>query len=151
MRHVPVTMAWIVNAFENSSEHSEYYLDMQTGDVQFFSPMDFPEHEETVKILDQQPDRYVRLPKLERELSLKVKQDYIATVTEPYLKGLLEKALDADPKFRSVLMEYEDARRQWYKFQNDRYTEYLINWFGDKGIELVDKPPIDTRRHNKNK
>ena len=151
MRQVLVTMAWIVNAFENSSQHSEYYLDLQTGDVRFFSPMDFPEHEETVKKLDQQPDQYVRLPKLERELSLKVKQDYIETVEDPYLKGLLEKALDADSKFRNVLMEYEDARRQWYRFQNDRYAEFLINWFRDKGMELVEKPPIDTLSDNKNK
>lgn len=151
MRQVPVMMAWIINAFENSSQHSEYYLDTQTGDVRFFSPMDFPEHEETVKKLDKQPDRYVRLPKLERELSLKIKQDYIETVADPYLKGLLEKALDADLKFRNVLMEYEDARRQWYKFQNERYAEFLINWFRDKGIELVEKPPIDALSYNKNK
>ncbi len=44
MRQVAVTMEWIINAFENSSQYSEYYLNLQNGDVKFFSPMDFPEH-----------------------------------------------------------------------------------------------------------
>lgn len=151
MRQVPVTMAWIVNAFDNSSQHSEYYLDMQTGDVRFFSPMDFPEHKETMKKLDKQTDRYIRLPKLEQELALKIKQDYTTIVEDPYLKGLLEKALVADLKFRNVLMEYEDARRQWYKFQNDRYVEFLKEWFGEKGIELVERPQTNALEYNKGK
>ena len=141
MRQVPVTMAWIVNAFENSSQNSEYYLDLQTGDVRFFSPMDFSEHDEMMKKLDKNPDRYIKLPKLEQELALKIKQDYATLVEDPYLKGLLEKALAADLRFRNILMEYEEARRHWYKFQNDRHVEFLRAWFGEKGIELVEKPP----------
>lgn len=149
MRQVPVTMAWIVNAFENSSQHSEYYLDLQTGDVRFFSPMDFPEQDETMKKLDKNPDRYIKLPKLEQELALKIKQDYTTIVEDPYLKDLLEKALVADLRFRNVLLEYEDARRLWYKFQNDRHEEFLKEWFGEKGIELVEKPPINALEYNK--
>lgn len=149
MRQVPVTLAWIVNAFENSSQNSEYYLDLQTGDVRFFSPMDFPENDETMKKLDKNPDRYIKLPKLEQELALKIKQDYITIVEDPYLKDLLEKALAVEIRFRNVLLEYEDARRQWYKFQNDRYVEFLKGWFGEKGIELVEKPPINTLEYNK--
>ena len=151
MRQVPATMAWIVNAFENSSQHSEYYLDMQTGDVRFFSSLDFPEHKEIMRKLDQQPDRYVKLPKLEPEFSLKIKQDYTATVEDPYLKGLLEKALPTELKYRHILMEYEDARRQWYKFQYDKYVAFLNEWFGDKGIELVERPTINALEYNKQK
>lgn len=151
MRQVPVTMAWIVNAFENSSQHSEYYLDTQTGDVRFFSPMDFPEHGEIMKKLDKNPDRYTRLPKLEQELSVKIRQDYVATVEDPYLKDLLEKALAEGQRFRNVLMEYENARRQWYKFQYDKYVEFLKDWFKEKGIEPVERPPINELEYNKGK
>ncbi|MCL6636284.1 MAG: UPF0158 family protein, partial [Peptococcaceae bacterium] len=148
MRQVSVTMAWLVNAFENSSHHSEYYLDTQTGDIKFLSPMDFPEHADLMRKYDKQPERYIRLPKLEPELSLKIKQDYIGTVEDPYLKGLLEKAVDADLKFRNVLMEYEEERRRWYKFQNDRHVEFLKQWFAEKGVELVDKPPLNVLEYN---
>ncbi|MDD2443829.1 MAG: UPF0158 family protein, partial [Desulfotomaculaceae bacterium] len=72
MRQVAVTMEWIINAFENSSQYSEYYLNLQNGDVKFFSPMDFPEHEEIVKKLDKQSERFIRLPKLDRGFSLKI-------------------------------------------------------------------------------
>lgn len=138
MRQVPVTMAWLINAFENSSQHSEYYIDLQTGDVRYFSPMDFPEHEDTMKKLDKQPDRFVRLPKLEKELSSKIKQDFMAGLEDQDLKKQLENVLE-DARFRRVLMDHEEDRRKWYRFQNERYTEYLKKWFGEKNIDLVEK------------
>ncbi|MFA4886370.1 MAG: UPF0158 family protein [Desulfotomaculaceae bacterium] len=138
MRQVPVAMAWLINAFENSSQHSEYYIDLQTGDIRYFSPMDFPEHEDTMKKLDKQPDRFIRLPKLEKELSLKIKQDFVSSLEDQDLKKQLENELE-DARFRRVLMDYEDERRKWYRFQNERYTEFLKKWFGEKNIELVEK------------
>ena len=138
MRQVPVTMAWLINAFENSSQHSEYYIDLQTGDVRYFSPMDFPEHEDTMKKLDKQPDRFVRLPKLEKELSSKIKQDFMAGLKDQDLKKQLENVLE-DARFRRVLMDHEEDRRKWYRFQNERYTEFLKKWFGEKSIDLVEK------------
>ncbi len=139
MRQVSVTTAWLVNAFENSSQHSEYYIDLQTGDVRFFSPLDFPEHEDTMKKLDRQPERFVRLPKLEEEFSLKVKKDFIATMEDEDLKKRLADELETSTRFRKILMDYEDERRLWYRFQNDRYLEHLKQWFMEKGIELVEK------------
>ncbi|HOV79117.1 MAG TPA: UPF0158 family protein [Bacillota bacterium] len=149
MRQVSVTTAWLVNAFENSSEYSEYYLDMLTGDVKFFSPMDFPEHVEIMKRLDRQTDRFIRLPKLEKELSRKIKQEFTKTVDDTYLKGLLENAMTADLKFRNALMEYRDARMRWYAFQNEKYAEFLKEWFKKRGIELVEKPAADNAGCNK--
>ena len=139
MRQVFVTTAWIINAFENSSQHSEYYIDLQTGDVRFFSPLDFPEHEGIMKKLDRQSERFVRLPKLEREFSLQVKKDYIATLNNQNLKNQLENELETDTRYRRILMDFEDERRQWYKFQNEKYADYLKQWFMGKGIELVEK------------
>jgi hypothetical protein len=131
-------MAWLINAFENSSQHSEYYIDLQTGDVRYFSPMDFPEHEDTMKKLDKQPDRFIRLPKLEKELSLKIKQDFMASLADHDLKKQLENELE-DTRFRRVLMDYEEERRKWYRLQNESYMEYLKKWFSEKNIELVEK------------
>lgn len=139
MRQVHVTTAWIINAFENSSQHSEYYIDLQTGDVKFFSPLDFPEHEEVMKKLDRQPDKFVRMPKLEKEFSVQVKKDYIETLENQNLKDQLEKELETDSRYRRILMDYEDERRRWYKFQNEKYADYLKQWFMVKGIELVEK------------
>ncbi len=139
MRQVAVTMEWIVNAFENSSQYSEYYLSLQNGDVKFFSPMDLPEHDEIVKKLDKQSEGFIRLPKLDRGFSLKIKQDYIEGIEDSELKSLLEKNMELDAGFRKVLMDHEDARRKWYRFQNKMHEDYLRQWFGEKRIELVEK------------
>lgn len=151
MRQVPVTLAWMVNAFQNSSQHSEYYLDTQTGDMKFLAPMDFPEHYEIMMKYEKQPDRFVRLPKLTPEFSTKIKQEYIGTVEDHYLKGLLEQAMPVELKYRNVLLEYEEPRRKWYKFQNDRYEQFLKEWFKEKGYELVDQPPINALEYNRGK
>ena len=150
VRQVPVFIAWIVNAFENSSQYSEYYLDLRTGDVKFYCPMDIPEHKEKVERLDKS-ENYMKLPKLEKELAHRVKREFIDLTDDPGLKDLLEKALTADIKFRMALMELENecARLKWYQFQNERYAEYLRDWFKEKGIELVEKPPINVLECNK--
>ncbi len=141
MRRVPVVMAWVVNAFENSSEHSEYYLDLNTGDVKFFSPMDFPEHAEAMKRFDSQPERYIRLPKKERNFAVKIRKDFVESIEDPYLKDLLAKAVESELKFRNALMEFLPERRKWYRFQSERSSEFLRNWFLERGIELVEKEP----------
>lgn len=143
MRQVPVVMAWLVNAFENSSEYSEYYLELQTGKYYFYAPMDFPEHEEKVKKMDSQPENFARLPKLGKDLDLKIKQDFIDTLEDPLVKEHLVKALAADEDFREALMEddYETTRRKWYRFQNNSYAAFLKEYFKAKGIELVDSNP----------
>ena len=140
MLKVPVVTAWLVNAFENSSEYSEHYLDLQTGKLCYYAPMDFPEHEEKIKKMDSQPESYVRLPKLENALDLMIKQNFIDTVANPVLKEILGKALVDDVDFRKVMMEddHEEARREWYGFQNEKYALFLKEWFRAKGIELVE-------------
>ncbi|OPX85148.1 MAG: hypothetical protein A4E53_03614 [Pelotomaculum sp. PtaB.Bin104] len=148
MRKVLVNIAWLVNAFENSSGYSEYYLDMQTGDIRFFSPLDFPEHKEIMEILDNQPDRYIKVPKLDQSFCAQVKKDYTSLIEKSYLKELLEKAIDSQEiqKFRNVLMEFEEERRRWYVFEHECNKEFLIGWFKDKGIELVNKLPREFKK-----
>ena len=55
------------------------------------------------------------------------------------LKKHLADELETSTRFRKVLMDYEDERRLWYKFQNEKYLEHLKQWFMGKEIELVEK------------
>lgn len=151
MRQVPVTMPWITNAYENSGGHSVYYLDMHTGNVKFLDPMDFPEHVSLMKKYDEYPDRFVKLPKRDENFCLKVKEEYAATVEDPFLRESLEKAVSErkEKMYRSTLMSFAEERRRWYDFENERYREFLLAWFREKGLELVDRPSIDALECNK--
>jgi hypothetical protein len=150
MRQVPVFLAWLVNAFENSCQYSEYYLDLRTGDVKYFCPLDFPEHGNRVKRLDRS-ENYMKLPKLEKELTRRIKGEFIDLTDDPGLKEVLKKALAADTKFRRTLLELENepVRLKWYQYQNKRYGDFLKEWFKEKGIELVEKPPVNVLESNK--
>jgi hypothetical protein len=112
--------------------------------------MDFPEHSDRIKRLDRS-ENYMKLPKLEKELARRIKKEFIDLTDDPGLKELLEKALAADVNFRRALMGLEDesARLKWYQYQNKRYGDYLKDWFKEKGVELVEKPPVNVLEFNK--
>ena len=140
MREVQVSFAELIRVFENSSEYSEYYLDLNSGEIHYFSPMDFPSHQEIIRKMDENTDRFIKLPKKTQGFSRSVKLDYLNTVADPYLREILQKALDTRGEFLQVLMEFEEPRRRWYKFENGRYIEFLQEWFADRGIKIVDRP-----------
>jgi len=96
VREVQVSFAELIRVFENSSPYSEYYLDLGSGEIHFFSTMDFPEHVEVMRKMDENKERFVKLPKLTRGFSKQVIMDFICTVNDPYLKELLEKYLYHD-------------------------------------------------------
>ncbi|MCL6638416.1 MAG: UPF0158 family protein [Firmicutes bacterium] len=144
MKDVQVSFSELVRVFENSSDYSEYYLDLSSGEVQFFSPIDFPEHTEIMKKMDQNTGRYLKLPKLTVPFANQVKQDFIASVSDPYLKDLLKKNLATKGDIRTVLMEFEEPRRRWYRFQNERYLAFLKEWFSERGVNIIDRPHRNT-------
>jgi hypothetical protein len=140
VREIEVSFAELIRVFENSSPYSEYYLDLGSGEIHFFSTMDFPEHVEVMRKMDENKERFVKLPKLTRGFSKQVIMDFICTVNDPYLKELLEKALSTRGEIRQLLMEFEEPRRRWYKLQNEKYISHLKDWFTELGIHIIDRP-----------
>ena len=140
MREVQVSFAELIRVFENSSPYSEYYLDLGSGEIHFFSTMDFPGHAVVMRKMDENKERYVKLPKLTPGFSKQVRMDFVSTVTDPYLKELLEKNLSTRDEIRQLLMDFEEPRRRWYKFQNEKYLAFLKDWFTERGINIADRP-----------
>lgn len=144
MREAAVSFAELIRVFENSSQYSEYFLDLSSGEIHFFSPMDFPAHPDIIRKMDENTQKYVKMPKLTPEFSRRLKQEYINTVNDPYLKEILQKSLNTRGEILPVLMEFEEPRRRWYKFENERYIAFLKEWFAEKGIIIIDRPHHST-------
>ena len=71
----------LCSAMEDSSYEHEYYLDLETGEILFLS--EYMDDEETEKLrdrIDDDPDRYERIPKAESHEGYEDMQDFIATV-----------------------------------------------------------------------
>jgi hypothetical protein len=64
-KRLKIDLDELCSAMDDSSYENEYYLDLQTSEILFVS--DYVEEEESDKLrdkIDEQPDRYERIPKV---------------------------------------------------------------------------------------
>jgi len=130
----------LCSAMEDSSYEHEYYLDLKTGEILFLS--EYMDDEETRKLRDQIEedfDRYERIPKAESHEGYEDMEDFIATVKDERLVELLEVAINgrgAFRRFKDVLLRYPEERERWFQFKDERMQERAHEWLDDIGVML---------------
>ena len=131
----------LCSAMENSSYEHEYYLDLDNGEILFLS--EYMDDEETRKLKDQIEedfDRYERIPKAESHEGYEDMVDFIATVKDEHLTELLEVAINgkgAFRRFKDVLLNYPEERERCFRFKDDRMEERAIEWLEDIDVTLI--------------
>jgi len=131
----------LCEAMEDSSYEHEYYLDLDNGEILFLS--EYMDDEETRKLKDQIEedfDRYERIPKAESHEGYVDMVDFIATVKDEHLAELLEVAINgkgAFRRFKDVLLNYPEERERWFRFKDDRMEERALEWLEDIGVTLI--------------
>ena len=132
----------LCSAMADSSCEHEYYLDLETGEILFIS--DYMDDEEIGKLKDQveeDSDRYERIPEAESHEGYEDMVEFIATVKDERLVELLEVAINgkgAFRRFKDVLLNYPEERESWFQFKDDRMEEKALEWLGD-----IDVSPIE--------
>jgi len=130
----------LCEAMEDSSYEHDHYLDLETGEILFIS--DYMDDEETGKLKDQieeDSDRYERVPKAESHEGYEDMEDFIATVEGERLAELLEVAIKGKGTFRrfkDVLLNYPEERERWFEFKDDRMRERALEWLDDIDVSL---------------
>jgi len=133
----------LCSAIEDSSYEHEYYLDLETGEIVFISK--YMDDEETRKLkgqIEEDFDRYERIPKAESHEGYEDMVDFIATVTDERLVELLEVAINgkgAFRRFKDVLLNYPEERERWFQFEDDRIQERALEWLGDIDVSLIEE------------
>jgi len=133
----------LCSAMENSSYEHEYYLDLDNGEILFLS--EYMDDEETRKLKDQIEedfDRYERIPKAESHEGYEDMVDFIATVKDEHLAELLEVAINgkgAFRRFKDVLLNYPEERERWVQFKDDRTQERTLEWLDDIDVSLIEE------------
>ncbi len=128
---------------EDSSYEHEYYLDLETGEMLFLS--EYLDDEERGKLrdrIDDDPDRYERIPKADPHEGYEDMQAFIATVKDERLAELLEVAINgkgAFRRFKDVLLNYPEERERWFQFKDDRIQERTLEWLGDIDVSLIEE------------
>jgi hypothetical protein len=133
----------LCSAMEDTSYENEYYLDLKTGEILFLS--EYMDDEETRKLRDQIEedfDRYERIPRAESHEGYEDMEDFIATVKDAHLAELLEVAINgrgAFRRFKDVLLRYPEERERWFRFKDERMQERALKWLDDIGVSLAEE------------
>jgi len=133
----------LCEAMEDSSYENDHYLDLETGEILFLS--EYMDDEDTVKLkdrIDEDFDRYERIPKAESHEGYEDMVDFIATVEDEHLAELLEVAINgkgAFRRFKDVLLNYPEERERWFKFKDERMEERALEWLDDIEVTLSEE------------
>ncbi|OGO24271.1 MAG: hypothetical protein A2144_06185 [Chloroflexi bacterium RBG_16_50_9] len=133
----------LCEAMEDSSLEDDYFLDLETGDILFIS--EYTDDEQTEKLKDrieEDFERYERIPKAESHEGYQDMVDFIATVEDEHLAELLEVAINgkgAFRRFKDVLLNYPAERERWFKFKDERMEERALEWLDDIGVTLSEE------------
>jgi len=133
----------LCEAMEDSSYENEHFLDLETGEIFFIS--DYMDDEETGELKDrieEDSDRYERIPKAESHEGYQDMVDFIATVDNERLAELLEVAINgkgAFRRFKDVLLNYPEERERWFKFKDERMEERALEWLDDIEVTLSEE------------
>ena len=133
----------LCSAMADSSYEHEYFLDLETGEILFVS--EYSDDEETEKLKDrieEEFERYERIPKAESNEGYQDMVDFIATVKDEHLAELLEVAINgkgAFRRFKDVLLNYPEERESWFQFKDDRIEEKALEWLDDIDVSLIEE------------
>jgi hypothetical protein len=124
----------------------EQYGDPETGEVDWptiLPQMEIPDWQKvTLPMADQVEagygTRYIAIPQIESYEGYNDMVAFIGTVSNPRLQARLERAISGRGAFRyfkDVLMDYPRERERWFRFQDDRMHQRVIDWLNDENIE----------------
>ena len=139
-RTLKIELDELCSAMEDSSYEHEYYLDLETGEILFLSEyMDDEEAEKIGERIEDGPDSYEKIPRVESHEGYDDMVDFIATVDDEYVTELLEVAINgkgAFRRFKDVLLNYPEERERWFQFKDDRVQEEALEWLDDIDVSL---------------
>jgi hypothetical protein len=149
-RKLEISWEALEDAFENNAPEVHSYLHLSTGEV--------------LRVVDGVADpamhqriasdtNYQRIDPVSSREQYRWMERFIATVTEPDLRGRLVAAIDgkgAFRRFKDVLMAYPVERERWFEFRTERLRSCMESWLLAHKIEAVARPVWTAARAGEN-
>jgi hypothetical protein len=136
-RKLEISWEALEDAFENNAPEVHSYLHLATGEV--------------LRVVDGVADPamhqriasdagYLRVDPVSSREQYRWMERFIATVTEPDLRGRLVAAIDgkgAFRRFKDVLMAFPAERERWFEFRTERLRTCMEQWLEAHNIQAV--------------
>ena len=136
-KRLPIDLGELCEALDSAGPELVWYLDLETGDLLFVSSFgDDPG--KLAERIESEPERYEGVPALESHEAYQDMEDFIQTVKDRYLVGLLEVAIDgkgAFRRFKNVLARFPDEQERWFRFKDARLRSRALQWLEEIGVQ----------------
>jgi hypothetical protein len=140
MKRVRIDLSVLMEAFDNCRIGNRYFLDTETGEILQISDQ-WTEAEEIEAIeekIEREPDRFLDIPDEGSREGYQDMQSFTATIEDDNLREKLQVALDgrgAFRRFRNVLYNYPEKRKDWFSFKDERLKHRVTEWLEENDIE----------------
>ena len=131
-----VNLSEILEAFELNDRYSEYFLDLETGEVVQVNDM-MMTSDEKEQITDRLDEHgFYRLPSSFDIRDFDIMGDFVDTTSGSRREKLLSAVSGRSP-FRNFKNEVRQLgiEKQWYDFQADAYRKKAIEWCEEHDLE----------------
>ena len=135
-----VRLSDIVDAIELTDQFTEYFIDKETGELEWISDMTMT-REEQEEIYDRLDEHgFYRLPKSFDIREYDIMEDFAETLTGA-AHNRLSSAIRGKGAFRRFKNTVYDLGidEQWYAFQEDAYKRIAAEWCEENGIEYEEQ------------
>lgn len=120
-----------------SSEEQDWYLDRETGEMNFFSSL-IDNDEIDIEEIEGNPDRYVYIESMSSDDGFRMMEEFVGALAEGEASRSLTRALRMRKPFRcfkDTLLDFPEVRQQWFAFHNSRMEELARRFLENEGID----------------
>lgn len=134
-----VKLSDIIDAITMADQYSEYFLDKETGSIEWVSDMAMIETEQQ-EVYDRLDEHgFYRLPTQYEIRDYDIMEEFADTLTGAARKKLANAicGCGAFRRFKDTVHQMGIAE-QWYAFQDEAYRRKAVEWCEENGIEYED-------------
>lgn len=141
VRKVKVNLSVILDAIEMADDNYTYFLDLETGESVFLADELITGllNEGMEDDIDENPDRYIRLPTKFEIHEYHIMEEFIWTLQEEKANKL-EYAIQGRGAFRRFkdMVNRMGIAQQWYNFQSEYYKKLAVEWCKGHQVEYTE-------------
>jgi hypothetical protein len=130
-------MVWddLVDAFANTDADVAFFFDRETAEV-FFVPVDY-EDDAFWEEVDQETDRYLRIPLFDYERERLLMYDFITSLHDEHLRVFLSGAFSGQSPFgriEEILTFYPEEYERLVVLKEKVLAEIIHSWLGEHDL-----------------
>ena len=120
-----------------SSEEQDWYLDRETGEMNFYSSL-IDNDEIDMEEIEGNPDRYCWIESVSSDDGYRLMEEFVDGLGEGEASRSWARALRMRKPFRcfkDTLLDFPEVRDQWFAFHNARLEDLAHQLLKDEGID----------------